>query len=277
MALDFKGERLNFEIADPEDFMQHLTRYRFARDRASGTVLDLACGIGYGSLYLCDSPAVVSVVAADISEQAIGYGTAAFKHAKLAFRRESAVATSFPDGSFDTMVSLETIEHIPETEDFLREARRVLKKGGIFVVSCPNKRHFLDAGFRNDFHFHEMYLREFAELLGRSFLRCEMFYQLYPRERYERLRPKPPVVRQSRPGARLVRRLFPGLLPWIRRTGERMRYRHLAAQSVGRKYGTDFQRFMDENSPLRVQYEIVAAEEGLCTRTPGNFLAVCVK
>jgi SAM-dependent methyltransferase len=44
----------------------------------------------------------------------------------------------FPDASFDAAVSLEVIEHVENQLSFLREIARVVKPGGIVVVTTPN-------------------------------------------------------------------------------------------------------------------------------------------
>jgi len=44
----------------------------------------------------------------------------------------------FPDGSFDFVTSIEGIEHIENHFYFLREVRRVLKKGGKLYLTTPN-------------------------------------------------------------------------------------------------------------------------------------------
>lgn len=44
----------------------------------------------------------------------------------------------FPDNSFDLIVSLAVIEHIKNTENFLSEINRILKKGGFVFLSTPN-------------------------------------------------------------------------------------------------------------------------------------------
>lgn len=45
--------------------------------------------------------------------------------------------SEFPDGSFDHIISLETLEHTPKPESFLRELHRVLKPGGQLIMSLP--------------------------------------------------------------------------------------------------------------------------------------------
>jgi len=46
----------------------------------------------------------------------------------------------FPDASFDTVLSLETLEHVPEPNRFLSEVHRVLKKPGQLIMSLPPAR-----------------------------------------------------------------------------------------------------------------------------------------
>jgi SAM-dependent methyltransferase len=43
----------------------------------------------------------------------------------------------FPDGEFDYVFSTEVMEHVPEPKDFLKEAYRVLKPGGVLIMTVP--------------------------------------------------------------------------------------------------------------------------------------------
>lgn len=42
-----------------------------------------------------------------------------------------------PENKFDYVLSLETLEHVPDPLLFLKEVKRVLKKGGVLVMSAP--------------------------------------------------------------------------------------------------------------------------------------------
>jgi SAM-dependent methyltransferase len=44
----------------------------------------------------------------------------------------------FADDSFDVVYAGEVIEHLVDTDSFMREARRVLKKDGLLIVTTPN-------------------------------------------------------------------------------------------------------------------------------------------
>ncbi len=49
----------------------------------------------------------------------------------------SALDLPFPENSFDTVVSTEVLEHVPEPRRALAEMRRVLKPGGFLILSTP--------------------------------------------------------------------------------------------------------------------------------------------
>lgn len=48
----------------------------------------------------------------------------------------------FPDGSFDNVFMVEVLEHTPTAYNTAGEIRRILKQGGVWVVSVPNPYHF---------------------------------------------------------------------------------------------------------------------------------------
>jgi SAM-dependent methyltransferase len=45
----------------------------------------------------------------------------------------------FRDGAFDTVLSFDVFEHIADSDQHLREVRRVLKSGGAYLLQTPNK------------------------------------------------------------------------------------------------------------------------------------------
>jgi SAM-dependent methyltransferase len=61
----------------------------------------------------------------------------------------------FDDGEFDAVVSIEGIEHLERPFDFVRECRRILRPGGVFVMTTPNisalrsRWRYLLTGFHN--------------------------------------------------------------------------------------------------------------------------------
>ncbi|MBI4169313.1 MAG: class I SAM-dependent methyltransferase [Acidobacteria bacterium] len=88
------------------------------------------------------------------------------QRARLDFRVEEATRLSFPDGSFDVVVSFSTIEHIPGAESrmaALREMARVLRSGGHLAVTVPNRfstflfAHLRNLRRRNDYGYSYLY------------------------------------------------------------------------------------------------------------------------
>jgi SAM-dependent methyltransferase len=61
----------------------------------------------------------------------------------------------FPDGSFDAVVCIDGIEHLERPFDFVRECHRVIRHGGVLIVSTPNisalrsRWRWLLTGFHN--------------------------------------------------------------------------------------------------------------------------------
>ena len=167
--LPFTGERY-IPGTRGEIWIEHWHRYHFARRWVAGkTVLDVACGEGYGTALLAKEAARATGV--DISPEAIAHAKSAY--AALANARfECAPCTRLPlgDASVDVAVSFETIEHIAEQEAFVAELARVLRPGGLLVLSCPNRLEYRDKrGFENPFHVKELYREELARLVAARF------------------------------------------------------------------------------------------------------------
>jgi len=124
------------------EYLRHLSAYMlFAREFiANKRVLEIGCGTGYGANYL--SELASRVVAVDTSKECISYFQDKYGKDNLFFLLADALNLPFKDDSFDIVVSFQVIEHIKPKEvlNYLREIKRVLKTGGIFLVSTPNKR-----------------------------------------------------------------------------------------------------------------------------------------
>jgi SAM-dependent methyltransferase len=98
-------------------------------------VLEIGCGSGAFAKYLSNQGA--DLTAADFSPRAVELATKL-----LAGRAQTVVADvqslPFPDESFDLVVSLETLEHVPDPDRGLAELVRVTRRGGRLIVTTPN-------------------------------------------------------------------------------------------------------------------------------------------
>ncbi|MDB5092388.1 MAG: hypothetical protein JWO85_489 [Candidatus Eremiobacteraeota bacterium] len=170
----FTGERFVPELRGQISY-EHLHRYeiarRFARDQ---DVLDVACGEGYGASYLAQ--VARSVVGVDSDVDAIRHAASRYTAMNLRFRIGDAAQLPLADGSFDLVVSFETIEHLADQEGMLSEISRVLRADGRLIISSPNKLVYSDLpDYQNPFHVRELYFDEFRELLQRHFPSCAIF------------------------------------------------------------------------------------------------------
>ena len=76
----------------------HLERYRFARKYTSNCkVLDLACGIGYGSFLLATEGNVKEICGTDVSHNAIAEAKKKYQSSKLSFKVVDGTHLPFPD------------------------------------------------------------------------------------------------------------------------------------------------------------------------------------
>ena len=167
--LEFTGERFTPEC-EREIWYEHLHRYVFARQLVAGkSVLDAACGEGYGSALLASTAA--SVVGLDLSTQTIDHARKRYAGLSgLSFETGDCTRLPFEDRQFGSIVSFETLEHLREQQAMLAEFRRVLKEEGFLIISSPDKKTYSDdLSYENPHHVRELYFDEFKALLEEQF------------------------------------------------------------------------------------------------------------
>jgi len=164
------------EVTGAATLALHIERYEFAATHAMpGRLVDIACGTGYGTRLLKDRrPDLIEVVGVDICEHAIDYARARYQTDGIRFVVHDA--TTFCEAElFDTVVSLETLEHLPCPETFVEHIlTRVLRRGGVLVCSAPVTPS-VDV---NPYHTHDFSERSFRRLfLSRGLKELACFRQ----------------------------------------------------------------------------------------------------
>jgi len=151
---------------------EHLKRYVWAASQASGSILDVACGTGYGSALLARSGTVSGL------DKDAGALALARQRTPAGYFRECVLPSiPFATATFDAVVTFETIEHIEDDSTYIAEIRRVLKPRGTLLISTPNAAvSSPDRQPSNPFHIREYTLDEFRALLG-EFGNVEVFMQ----------------------------------------------------------------------------------------------------
>jgi SAM-dependent methyltransferase len=125
------------EATGSETLRLHLERYEFARQNlVPGTLLDLACGVGYGTSLLAEDPRITSAVGVDISGAAVEYATRRYGSERVSYLC-SAALEFLPGGRFDNIVSLETIEHVDDPKALFAHLVSLLAPGGRLIASVP--------------------------------------------------------------------------------------------------------------------------------------------
>jgi SAM-dependent methyltransferase len=170
-------ERISLQSDRKAIIAEHTHRYKLSSILAKGAVLDISCGIGYGSAIICESSEVSSYMGVDISEAEIKYANENFKADKTEFRKGDICSLDFPNASFDTIICLETLEHIPDPKSALRELARILKDDGILIGSIP-ERSYDEKCERiygpNPYHLHRFSKEEIYSLLKENFNEIEI-------------------------------------------------------------------------------------------------------
>ena len=149
----------------------HTARYRFAAELLKGkSVIDVACGIGYGSKIMADA-GVRQIKAVDIDQEAIDYGLMHYNDPKINFVRGDANSIGAVS-DYDAVVSFETIEHIknplPVLQGYAESANHL-------IVSVPNELVF-PYHDKIAYHFRHYTPAEFESLLNEAGWEVQEWY-----------------------------------------------------------------------------------------------------
>ncbi|MGA9389649.1 MAG: class I SAM-dependent methyltransferase [Candidatus Sulfotelmatobacter sp.] len=171
LQLEYTGERVVPGITPEITFRESQMRYAFAARFVPGRiVLDIASGSGIGTDYLRRAGAV-SCFGLDLNRPALRYARLRYQLPHLAAC--DATQLCLASESVDVIVSFETIEHLAEPGVFLLECERVLRPGGHFICSTPN-REITRWDQENPFHLAEMSIGDFAAQVREVFSDCTL-------------------------------------------------------------------------------------------------------
>lgn len=117
----------------------HIARYIFALKYVkSCTVLDIACGVGYGSAILaCREHGATKVFGVDIREDNVEVAKRNYGSDQIVFNCGDIL--TYKAEPFDVIVCFETIEHIAAYREALSNLFRLLRIGGKLLISSPNR------------------------------------------------------------------------------------------------------------------------------------------
>ncbi len=176
MEMEFTGERF-VPALDGDIKLEHMHRYLVACELVAGKdVLDIACGEGYGTAKLAQFARFAYGV--DISSEAVRHANSRYQLDNIKFSTGSCDAIPLPDHCVDLVVSFETIEHHDRHEEMMLEIKRVLRPGGVLLISSPDKQTYsVDTNYSNPYHIKELFADEFMNLLTKHFSTTKFFGQ----------------------------------------------------------------------------------------------------
>ncbi len=169
MAKIYTTEITSENIPSDNPIHQRLFKaYVAAEPYVSGHVLEVGCGEGRGIVLL--KPKSTTFTAVDKIDEALNA-------LRLKFPDATFMAMNLPplqglsDNTFDCVVSFQVIEHIKDDRFFLKEIHRVLKPGGVALLTTPNRKLSLS---RNPWHIREYLADELKYLASEIFSYVEM-------------------------------------------------------------------------------------------------------
>ncbi len=154
-------------VSDNPIHQRLLKAYVAAQTLVKGDLLEIGCGEGRGVQTLKDHVKFyhgldkIGEVIEKLREQ---YPGVKFEQAVI------PPLEHISSNSYDSVVSFQVIEHIEDDKLFLEEIFRVLKPGGVAIISTPNIRHTLS---RNPWHVREYTAKELEIICGRIFDKVE--------------------------------------------------------------------------------------------------------
>ncbi len=169
MAKIYTTEITSEHIPSDNPIHQRLFKaYVAAEPYVSGDVLEVGCGEGRGVELLMQHAKTFTAV--DKIDEALQVLRNKFPGAKF-------MAMNLPplhglgDNSYDCVVSFQVIEHIKNDRFYLQEIQRVLKPGGVALITTPNRKMSLS---RNPWHIREYLADELKDLAKGVFSEVQM-------------------------------------------------------------------------------------------------------
>jgi SAM-dependent methyltransferase len=186
-VMPLTGERTVPDLAEENYwFRRHEVVYqRLLPLCAQHDVLEAGCGEGYGA----DLIAGVAnrVVGLDYDESAVAHVRA--RYPRVDMRHGNLADLPLPTADVDVVVNFQVIEHLWDQGQFAKECFRVLRPGGVLLMSTPNRITFSPGRDTpiNPFHTRELNAEELTELLTDAGFAIESMLGVFHGERLKEL------------------------------------------------------------------------------------------
>jgi len=135
------------------------------------TVLDCACGLGWGSFLISDYPK--KLLSIDLNKNALEFAKKTWKDEELNFIQHSALDLEGLNNKFDVILAFELIEHLQISDGvkLFQQANQALTENGLMILSSSfpsSQKSARRKEQRNKFHLHIYTKEEMKDLLTKS-------------------------------------------------------------------------------------------------------------
>lgn len=169
MASVYTTEIASDSVASDNPIHQRLLKaYVLATNYVSGNLLEVGCGEGRGIDWLLpniNQYSAIDKIAPVVEQLKQKYPKGNFTSGNI------PPLSGYAENSFNSIVSFQVIEHIQDDRLFLKEIHRVLKPGGLALITTPNRPMSLS---RNPWHIREYTSIELTNLAKEFFSQVEM-------------------------------------------------------------------------------------------------------
>lgn len=147
---------------------------KYFKTEAIHNTLDIATGKGQFIKLLIDIFPDASFTGIDPNEESLVIAKESLKGSRVNFRKMSAEKLEFEDGSFDVVSISNGLHHLPKLETSFSEIKRVLKPGGVILISELVSDNLRPSQENQKFYHH---LRSYADRLAGLF-----HHETWPRQ-----------------------------------------------------------------------------------------------
>lgn len=123
-------------VARVNDAGHVITESKFGPEVVFKSVLEVGAGTGRHFSHVTHQ--FDKYVMTDVSEKLLDIARDRYRdQSGIAYEVEDATNLSYPDNTFDRLISIYNLEHLPNPHLVLREWRRVLRPGGTLSIAIP--------------------------------------------------------------------------------------------------------------------------------------------
>lgn len=192
----FTGERIINSNPNSVLFKTAINRYKFAKPYISNSdnVLDIACGLAYGSQIIASS--CKNIIGLDVDNNTINFNNANNKINNLKYYliKPEQYLKQF-HSYFNVILSFETIEHSSNRSKFLKNIKSYCGKKATVILSTPNNYLYKNPP-KNPYHKYEYKLEELYLILKKVFPKAKIL--IFGQTKTDIFKDDPPKIKTFR-------------------------------------------------------------------------------